>query len=97
MLMRDYALDLQARWNVAKADELEMALEFLAFTEGRFLSIHPLRDFNGRTIRVFLAELMRRLDFPLVNLAPENEEARALYFAALEVADRRDWQPLTAI
>ena len=70
MLMLDYALDLQARWNVAKADELAMALKFLAFAEGRFLSIHPFRDFNGRTIRVFLAELMRRLYFPLVNLAP---------------------------
>lgn len=76
---------------------MELALEFLAFAEGRFLSIHPFRDFNGRTIRVILAELLRRLDFPLVNLAPDNEEARALYFAALETADRCDWQPLIAI
>jgi CRISPR-associated endonuclease/helicase Cas3 len=97
MLMRDYALDLQARWDGATTDDMDLALEFLAFAEGRFLSIHPFRDFNGRTIRVFLAELLRRLDFPLVNLAPEKDEARALYFAALEAADRRDWQPLIAI
>ena len=97
VLMRDYALDLQARWDGAKNDDMDLALEFLAFAEGRFLSIHPFRDFNGRTIRVFLNELLRRLDFPLVNLAPENEAARFLYFAALEAADRRDWQPLTAI
>ena len=97
MLMRDYALDLQAHWDGATSDDMELALEFLAFAEGRFLSIHPFRDFNGRTIRVFLAELLRRLDFPLVNLAPENEEARSLYFSALEAADRCDWQPLIAI
>lgn len=97
MLMRDYALDLQARWDCATTDDMELALEFLAFAEGRFLSIHPFRDFNGRTIRVFLAELLRRLDFPLVNLAPENEEARSLYFSALEAADRHNLQPLTAI
>ncbi|MBX7120712.1 MAG: Fic family protein [Opitutaceae bacterium] len=97
MLMRDYGLDLQARWEAASGDDLELIFEFLAFAEGRFLSIHPFRDFNGRTIRVFLAELLRRLDLPLVNLAPESETGRSRYFAALEAADRRDWQPLIAI
>ncbi len=37
MLMRDYALDLQARWDGATTDDMELALEFLAFAEGRFL------------------------------------------------------------
>lgn len=97
MLMRDYVLDLQVRWDNANADDIELTLECLAFAEGRFLSIHPFRDFNGRTIRVLLTELLRRLDYPLVDLAPEKDEARALYFAALEAADRRDWRPLTAI
>ena len=97
MLMRDYALDLQSRWQGAAADDVDLTLEFLAFAEGRFLSIHPFRDFNGRTIRVFLTELLRRLDFPRVELAPESEEGRAHYFTALEAADRRDWRPLTAI
>lgn len=97
VMMRDYALDLQARWAGASADDVDLTLEFLAFAEGRFLTIHPFRDFNGRTIRVFLAELLRRLDFPLVNLAPEHDEARACYFSALEAADRLDWQPLIEI
>lgn len=97
MLMRDYTLDLQARWEVASGENIDLSLEFLAFAEGRFLSIHPFRDFNGRTIRVFLAELLRRLDLPVVNLAPESEAGRAEYFSALEAADRRDWQPLIAI
>ena len=73
MLMRDYALDLQARWETASGDNIDHTLEFLAFAEGRFLSIHPFRDFNGRTIRVFLAELVRRLDLPRVELAPQTE------------------------
>ena len=97
MLMRDYALDLQARWDRASADDIDLTLELLAFAEGRFLSIHPFRDFNGRTIRVFLMELLRRLDLPLVDLAPDTEDGRARYFAALEAADRRDWQPLVTI
>ncbi len=49
MLMRDYALDLQARWQAAATGSTAEMLEFLAFAEERFLTIHPFRDFNGRT------------------------------------------------
>ncbi len=52
--------DLQARWVEALDDNIERALEFLAFVEGRLLAIHPFRDFNGQTIRVSLVELLRR-------------------------------------
>jgi CRISPR-associated endonuclease/helicase Cas3 len=97
MLMRDYGRDLQARWEAAAAELGELTLEFLAFAEGRFLSIHPFRDFNGRTIRLFLTELRRRLDLPHVVLAPESELARQTYFQALEAADGLDWQPLISI
>lgn len=75
----------------------ELMLEFLAFVEGLFLTIHPFRDFTGRTIRLFLSELLRRLDLPEVDLAPEAGKERAAYFTALEVADVLDWGPLTAV
>ena len=97
VMMRDYALDLQARWIGASTEDIDLTLEFLAFAEGRFLTIHPFRDFNGRTIRVVLTELLRRLDFPLVNLAPEEDHARALYLSALEAADCLDWRPLIEV
>jgi CRISPR-associated endonuclease/helicase Cas3 len=92
MLMRDYALDLQARWPAAASGKSDLLLELLAFAEGRFLTVHPFRDFNGRTIRVFLLELL-----PRVELAPQTEAGRAEYFTALEAADRRDLQPLVDI
>lgn len=97
VLMHEYGLDLQARWQAAAGEMSDLTLEFLAYAEGRFLTIHPFRDFNGRTIRLFLAELMRRLDLPGVVLAPEGGPERAAYFAALEAADRFDWRPLTEI
>jgi len=74
-----------------------LTLEFLAFAEGRFLSIHPFQDFNGRTIRLFLLETLRRLDLPRVVLAPESVTERNEYFLALEAADRADWRPLVDI
>jgi hypothetical protein len=46
---------------------------------------------------LFLSELLRRLDLPEVNLAPEAEAERLAYFAALEAADALDWQPLVTI
>lgn len=97
MLMRDYALDLQARWPGAVSGDSDLLLEFLAFAEGRFLTIHPFRDFNGRTIRIFLLELLRRLDIPRLQLAPQTEAGRAEYFAALEAADHNALQPLMQI
>ena len=97
ILMRDYGADLQARWPAAAAAPGDVTLELLAFAEGRFLSIHPFQDFNGRTIRLFLLELLRRLDLPRVTLAPEAEADRQTYFQALEAADRTDWQPLIQI
>jgi CRISPR-associated endonuclease/helicase Cas3 len=97
VMMRGYALDLQARWEAAAALRSELTLEFLAFAEGRFLTIHPFRDFNGRTIRLFLTELRRRLDLPRVELAPQDEAERDIYFQALESADAHDLQPLIDI
>ena len=74
---------------------IETARGVLAYSV--FLSIHPFQDFNGRTIRLFLLELLRRLDLPRVTLAPESEADRQTYFQALEAADRADWQPLIQI
>jgi CRISPR-associated endonuclease/helicase Cas3 len=95
--MRTYAADLAVRWHEASATVSNLTLEYLAFAEGRFLTIHPFRDFNGRTIRLFLLELLRRLDLPRVVLAAEGTVARSTYFSALEAADRLDWLPLMAV
>lgn len=93
MLMYEYALDLQARLQGAGDDLL---LEALAFAEGRLLSIHPFIDFNGRTSRLFLRWLLRRLDLPRVVIAPA-EAASADYLEALRASDQRDWRPLMQV
>ena len=93
-LLREYGLDLQARLS-ATGDHLDdLLLETLAFAEGRLLSIHPFTDFNGRVTRVWLREILRRLDLPPVQLAPAEEFAREEYLVSLRAADRNDWRPL---
>ncbi len=90
MRMRDYALDLQARLTTR---DLESLPATLAFAEGRLLSVHPFLDFNGRLARLWLWELLRRLNLPPVQLAPE-PGAASNYLAALRAADANSFGPL---
>jgi CRISPR-associated endonuclease/helicase Cas3 len=94
VLMRVYGDDLAARVTHLTDDLL---LETLAFAEGRLLSVHPFRDFNGRVTRLFLRELLRRLDLPPVDLVPTTPADEPIYFAALRAGDALNWQPLAAI
>jgi fido (protein-threonine AMPylation protein) len=92
-LIREYFADLTAR--IAGLDQSDdLLLELLAFAEGRLLSIHPFPDFNGRVTRLFLAELLRRLDLPIVELAPASDTARQHFLEAIRAADKLNWQPL---
>jgi CRISPR-associated endonuclease/helicase Cas3 len=97
LLMRNYGDDLAARWEDARSSDNERLLEMLAFAEGRLLSIHPFRDFNGRVTRVFLREILRRLGVSGISLAPAEPAKRRLYLEALAAADRQDYRPLVNI
>ena len=97
ILMRDYCRDLQTRIDaIATIDDVRLP-ELLAFAEGRLLSIHPFADFNGRTTRLLLAELLRRLGLPAIDPTPAPGADTERYLAALSAADRADWAPLAAI
>lgn len=97
MLMRDYAADLETRWESLFPVAGPTALESLAFAEGRLLTIHPFADFNGRVTRLWLREILRRARLPQIVLAPSTEKQRGEYFRSLEAADRLDWIPLSQI
>ena len=65
--MYEYTNNVQTRLN--NSETLDLQIEALAYAEGEFLHIHPFQDFNGRTIRAILAELMMRFDLPRVDTA----------------------------
>jgi CRISPR-associated endonuclease/helicase Cas3 len=94
ILIRLYIDDLAAR--LVHLDESTL-LETLAFAEGRLLSIHPFFDFNGRVTRLWLRELLHRLEIPPVDLVPTVSDEEPAYFTALRAGDALDWNPLTAI
>lgn len=97
MLMNDYSEDLGARLASASGHMDELLLEMLAFAEGRLLSIHPFTDFNGRVTRLFLRELLRRLELPPVDLVPTTLAGETAYRVALRAGDTLNWHPLVSV
>jgi len=96
MLIRDYGLNLQARLTSRPSDP-DLLPEHLAYAEGRFLTIHPFRDFNGRLIRLWLWEILRRLNLPPLDLVPTQPQDTATYLAALQAYDDNQPQPLITL
>jgi CRISPR-associated endonuclease/helicase Cas3 len=97
-LMADYGADLIARLSDARSARTPNLLtEHLAFAEGRLLSIHPFQDFNGRVTRLWLRELIQRLELPAAPLVPSSPEDAVEYLAALRAADALNWRPLMQI
>jgi len=100
MLMRSYAANLEARLaDLTRSPGEEKAITGLTFAEGQLLHIHPFKDFNGRVSRLFLIELLCRLDLSVIasTIASPDPEGSQDYFAALRAYDRHDRRPLTAI
>ena len=99
MLMRTYAADLEARFAGPDDYSGEPLIDDLAFAEGRLLHVHPFEAFNGRVSRLFLIELLYRLDLPVIDTAASSPEDTRRYFAALQAYfyDRHDPRPLSAI
>jgi CRISPR-associated endonuclease/helicase Cas3 len=97
-LMLDYAADVNARLSsTAAGQDADLLTEHLAFAEGRLLSIHPFPDFNGRVTRLWLRELVTRLELPDVQLVPTSPGDTVEYLAALRAADASQWEPLRQI
>lgn len=98
MLMRSYADDLEARLtDLTRNPGGQKAITDFTFAEGRLLHIHPFKDFNGRVSRLFLIELLCRLDLSVVASSIASPAPSKHYFAALRAYDRHDPGPLTAI
>ena len=93
--MREYSLDLQAR--LAEPIQFESWPDPLAFAEARLLTVHPFADFNGRLVRLWLWEILRRLKLPPVQLAPRDKAETEIYLSALRAGDQKNFQPLARL
>ncbi len=95
--MRLFCDDLAERLRHIQPDvpDLHAIAELLAVADGRFQSIHPFRDFNGRVGRILLVALVHVLGLPPVKIVPSGPEFRQAYFEALNAADQGEYGLLT--
>lgn len=101
-LLRNFGDDLEYRASQLDDDRLDPVevAELFAFSEGRFLHIHPFRDFNGRVARLLSWSIVLRLRLPahLELVTPDGDvDARKAFFEALAAWDRHQFGPLTDI
>lgn len=97
VLMHNYAADLDARLASLADGCGDEVVDVLTFAEGRLLHIHPFEDFNGRVSRLFLIELLYRLELPVIDTAAASMDESRDYFRALQAYDQRDPRPLAEI
>ncbi|MDF0642506.1 MAG: Fic family protein [Nitrospira sp.] len=95
--MRLFCDDLAERLRHLRsgAADLHSIAELMAVADGRFQSIHPFRDFNGRVGRILLVALLHLLGLPPVEIVPAGQEFRRAYFAAPNDADQGNYARLT--
>ena len=93
MLISEYFRTLNTR--LEHSNTFELQIELLAYAEGELLHIHPFQDFNGRTVRAFLTELLCRLELPIIDLAVEQGSSKyQIYRNALAEYDLGRISPL---
>lgn len=82
---------------IGHLEDTESQAALLAWADWRFQWIHPFKDFNGKTGRVILAALLRKLRLSPVDSAGTPDSNQVAYFAALRSADEGDITALNAL
>jgi fido (protein-threonine AMPylation protein) len=82
---------------IGHTEDAESRTALLAWADWRFQWIHPFKDFNGKTGRVVLAALIRKLRLPPIDPTVTPGSSQVAYFAALRSADAGDMTALNAL
>jgi fido (protein-threonine AMPylation protein) len=69
-------------------------IEIIAWAQHRLVWIHPFKDYNGRTARLFSNYLMLTFNLPLSEINVESEAGRVTYIQSLKSADNGNLKPL---
>jgi len=71
----------------------------LAELHGELIAVHPFRDGNGRTVRLFCDLLLMQAGIAPIKLgAFKKQKTREEYFAAIQsILNKVDYQPLACL
>lgn len=102
ILMKQFCDDLNERLKhippKSKVDKyIEEVVSLTAWTQHRFVWIHPFNDYNGRTARLLTNLIFLKLRLPLLEIQIENKKDRNRYIKAMQLADKQDYSLLESI
>lgn len=78
-------------------DYLREIVSIAAWTQHRFVWIHPFNDYNGRTARLLTNLVFLKLGLPLLEIKVESKKDRDRYIKAMRLADKNDYSLLEEI
>ncbi len=101
-LMKQFCDDLNERLKyIPPRTEVEKYLKEIisltAWTQHRFVWIHPFNDYNGRTARLLTNLVFLKLRLPLLEIKIESKKDRDNYIKAMQLADKHNYSLLEEI
>ena len=78
-------------------DYLKEVVSLTAWTQHRFVWIHPFNDYNGRTARLLTNLIFLKLELPLLEIKVESKKDRECYIKAMRLADKNNYSLLEEI
>jgi cell filamentation protein len=95
--MQEYQRDVLAIQTPCQFDSPDNIIEALAIAHCELVLIHPFRDGNGRIARLLTTLMALQAGLPLLDFSTIKGEARKSYFAAVQAAMSRNYEPMKKI
>lgn len=96
-LMQEYQRAILTIHTPCQFDSSERIIEALAIAHCELVLIHPFRDGNGRIARLVSTLMALQAGLPLLDFSGIKGPVRESYFAAVQAAMSRDYEPMKRI
>jgi cell filamentation protein len=78
-------------------EDSKKLIEDIAIVHCELIHIHPFREGNGRTARIFADLMAGRAGYPSLNLNKFREDYYSNYIEALNKGDEKEYSPMIEI
>jgi len=96
-LMREFERSALARFTPCRMKSAADVAHALAVVHGELVLIHPFRDGNGRLARLIAVLMGLQAGLPPLDFSPLQGRGKLHYFAGIQAAMSKNYEPLTEI
>jgi cell filamentation protein len=95
--MGDFERKLLAKYTPCAHAPVDETAKVLAVVHTELVLIHPFREGNGRTARMFAVLMALQAGLPLLDFSGIRGIKKAEYFSAVQAGMDRDYGPMTKV